>query len=64
MVGSDIMWKLNKIKNYIQLNYEDIKKIKGDLLKMITEMDIIKQENINLSHRIKELEKNASKNRK
>lgn len=58
------MWKLNKIKNYIQLNYEDIKKIKGDLLKMITEMDIIKQENINLSHRIKELEKNASKNRK
>lgn len=58
------MWKLNKIKNYIQLNYEDIKKIKGDLLKMITEMDIIKQENINLNHRIKELEKNASKNRK
>ena len=55
---------MGKIKSYIHLNYEDIKKIKGDLLKMITEMDIIKQENINLSHRIKELEKNASKNRK
>ena len=34
----------------------DMFDIKGDSLKLIEEMDIRKQENINLSHRVKELE--------
>ena len=34
----------------------DMFDIKGDSLKLIDEMDIRKQENINLSHRIKKLE--------
>ena len=35
----------------------DMFDIKGDLLNLINEMDVRKQENINLSYRIKKLEK-------
>ena len=45
----------NKMQNTF-LEGGDMFNIKGDLLKLIDEMDIRKQENINLSHRVKELE--------
>jgi hypothetical protein len=36
--------------------YNPSHKYRDDIIHMVEEMDILKQENINLSHRIKELE--------
>ena len=54
----------HSVDDLLRWAQEDIDKIKKDLDTLIDNLDIVKQENINLSYRIKELEKNDSKNRK
>ena len=50
----------HSVDDLLRWAQEDIDKIKKDLDTLIDNFDIVKQENINLSYRIKELEKNDS----